>query len=608
LALEAAEQALDLAPEYATAHFLRGWILLDADEPALAAVAFEEGCRLAPHDVYGLTGATRALQLLGRGGEAAATARRAVAAETDDGYVMAIAAAAYEEDQPRARERLVALLLREAQTCLAAGRSAEARAFAERALHTAPESADAHAMIARVHSDAGNWNQALAAADEAMRRDPRSFAGQLERAIALDWLDQRQAAIDALRGAATIEPENAAIWKLLGDLCYDDRQFAAAAEAYGRVVDLDSDHRDALLGLSRSLDNLNRDSDADVLAERGIRLYWANRDEESLDVLRRAIKLDPSLGEARRHLGLAHVALDQWSEAVAMLGPLVEKEPYRSDAYAGGSLAFALMALDQHSRAAELSRRAITSAPDVAFGWQIRARLLNESGWYVDAMEAARQAIRLEPDTGWPYQSLAWAIERAGEHALAIEAWSDAERMNPGDLWATKGRANALAQVGSTEEAAVVYRQVLMSVDLKARAGSESAAETPLDSDDLALRGWCRLCLGDYADAVKLMISALVVRADRSVQFDLALAMLCAGQTNQAVVEYERGVKWLEGADQLRRRGALAVAIADIDRFGASLSGSGADVAIMCRGLLAGEFDRYVDLHPDHDGVDGGDG
>jgi tetratricopeptide (TPR) repeat protein len=304
-----------------------------------------------------------------------------------------------------------------------------------------------------------------------MRRDPRSFAGQLERAIALDGLDQRQAAIDALRGAATIEPENAAIWKLLGDLCYDDRQFAAAAEAYGRVVDLDSDHRDALLGLSRSLDNLNRDSeaadrlqsytwrhptDADVLAERGIRLYWANRDEESLDVLRRAIKLDPSLGEARRHLGLAHVALDQWSEAVAMLGPLVEKEPYRSDAYAGGSLAFALMALDQHSRAAELSRRAITSAPDVAFGWQIRARLLNESGWYVDAMEAARQAIRLEPDTGWPYQSLAWAIERAGEHALAIEAWSDAERMNPGDLWATKGRANALAQVGSTEEAAVV--------------------------------------------------------------------------------------------------------------------------------------------------------
>ena len=348
------------------------------------------------------------------------------------------------------------------------------------------------------------------------------------------------------RGAearAELDPTNARAWKLLGSVFAEDsgRQ-DAATDAYRRVIDLDADDREALLGLSLTLDRLHHDSEAaDLLAP-----YTAAHPDDSAVWRNGASGCTGRTGTRRisrcsdtpsrwtrrttrpRHMGLAHIPLDQWSQAVAVLRPLVEKETYRDNAYACASLAFALMALDEHSEAAPLTSRVIRPArhcvrvADSSPSPQ-RDRLVPGRD------ESAREAIRFEPETGWPYQSLAWAIELGDDPVKAIAAWSDAEHMNPGDPWTTKGRANALARGGMPEQATRVYLEVLASVDEKARA-AQTSDKTSLDADDLALRGWCRLCLGEYADAVKVMISALIVRPRPSDQFDLALAMLCAAE------------------------------------------------------------------------------
>jgi tetratricopeptide (TPR) repeat protein len=633
-ALEIAEESRRLGPGTSATHFVAGWILLDLGDPAAAKVAFDEGLALAPDDSSGLAGAARALAAMDRVDDAGSVARRAVDAGTDDGVTTALAAMAFEEGDDEdeairlyeaaleidpevgfARERLVGLLVSRADDLLDRGSEQEATDLVRRALDADPRAATAHAEQARIFAQAGRWPDSLAAADRAVDCDPDLAWGHLQRADALRGLGRVAKAVDAAVRATEAAPNNADVWTLLGDLHLEQNDARAAADAYRTALDRDPEHRAAVIRLSEALDRLDLDheavpfltdfvdrhpDDAEVLRHLGMRLYWSNRDAESLDVLLRALKLDPAQHDARRHVGLVYVALDQWSDAVAWLGPLIDEEGQEADGYARASLAFALMALERHSEAAPLTRSVIDAEPQFAFGWQIRAQLLSESGWYRNAIEAAREAIRWEPQTSWPYQTLAWAIERAGEPREAIDAWHAAEEKSDGDLWATKGRANALAKSGEHELANDLYHVVLDALDAKTRGGSESSAATSLNSDDLALAGWCRLCLGEYADAVKLLISSVVVRADPVVQFDMALAMLCAGQTKQAAREYERGVEWLDGIDPLHRRGVLTVGIGDIDRFRTRLDGKAVDVAGSCRARLAAEFNVYEHLHPDN--------
>ncbi len=633
-ALDLAQESRRLGPTAPTPHFVAGWIMLDLDDPEAAQEAFEEGLALAPEDGFGLAGSARALAAMERVAEAAAVARRALEVGTDDGFTTALGAMAYQDGEDEdeairlyetaleldpgldfARERLVGLLVQEADDRLARDLAQEATDLVRRALAADPNAAAAHAEQARIHAHAGQWVDALAAADRAVEHDPDLAWGHLERAEALRGLERGPEALEALDSATGAEPDNPAVWTFLGDLHFQQEEYSAAADAYRTALRLDDEDRDALIRLSQALDALDLDNeavpylsayldrhpdDAEVLRHLGIRLYWANRDEESLEVLLRALKLDPGQHDARRHIGLVYVALDRWSDAVAWLRPLIEDEVDEPDGYARASLAFALMALERHSQAAPLTRSVIEAAPQFAFGWQIRARLLNESGWYEEAILAAREAITWDAQPAWPYQSLAWATERSGALQDAIDAWRDAEERSADDPWAIKGRANALAQTGREEEAAGLYRQVLDVLDAKAGSDAEPRDEASLDSDDLALAGWCRLCLGEHADAVKLLISSVVVRADPSVQYDLALAMACAGQTRQAKREYQRGLDALHDVDELRRRGLLLVAIGDIDRFGAHLDSSAAKAVAACRGMLAAELEVYQHVHPDN--------
>jgi hypothetical protein len=128
--------------------------------------------------------------------------------------------------------------------------------------------------------------------------------------------------------------------------------------------------------------------------------------------------------------------------------------------------------------------------------------------------------------------------------------------MDPGALWAKEGLANVLRRIGMSRDADRLCEEVI----------TEGLRRANEEIDLLELVGWCQLRLGRADEAVETLSDALQ-RDGRwiAVRFDLALALLCAGERSRAFLEYSRGVHQAVNGGVERLRGVVRVAIDDLD-------------------------------------------
>jgi tetratricopeptide (TPR) repeat protein len=136
---------------------------------------------------------------------------------------------------------------------------------------------------------------------------------------------------------------------------------------------------------------------------------------------------------------------------------------------------------------------------------------------------------------------------------LAYEA---ALTLDPSAMWAKEGLSNVLRRMGDEREADRLCEEVVR----------EGRQRYEAEEDLWELVGWCELRLGRYQDAVATLREAL--RRDGrwiAVRFDLALALLCAGERSRAFLEYSRGVHQAVNGGVERLRGCLRVALDDLE-------------------------------------------
>jgi tetratricopeptide (TPR) repeat protein len=128
--------------------------------------------------------------------------------------------------------------------------------------------------------------------------------------------------------------------------------------------------------------------------------------------------------------------------------------------------------------------------------------------------------------------------------------------MEPGALWAKEGLANVLRRLGMNEDADRLCREVV----------DEGLLRAEEELDLLELVGWCQLRLGRVDEAVETLRLALA-RDGRwiAVRFDLALALLCAGERSRAFLEYSRGIHQAVNGGVERLRGVVRVALDDLE-------------------------------------------
>jgi tetratricopeptide (TPR) repeat protein len=187
-----------------------------------------------------------------------------------------------------------------------------------------------------------------------------------------------------------------------------------------------------------------------------------------------------------------------------------------------------------------------------------RAEALSEAGEYAAALKELEASFQADAPSAAVFTARGWALENLGPDRLADArtAYEAALRLDPSAMWAKEGLSNVLRRMGMVREADLLCEEVV----------DEGRQRYSVEEDLWELVGWCELRLGRYDDAVATLREAL--RRDGrwiAVRFDLALALLCAGQRSRSFLEYSRGVHQAVNGGVERLRGCLRVALDDLE-------------------------------------------
>jgi tetratricopeptide (TPR) repeat protein len=134
-----------------------------------------------------------------------------------------------------------------------AGQFGAARKSAERSLEIIPanESSAIHAAIARCLLNDGKTDQALAAADAAIRHDPKNTSALLARAACFLSAEKLAESLKILNDAISLQPNTAEGYFLRSTVYMKKRQFQQALDDASRAIELDPYNPDFLIHRSK---------------------------------------------------------------------------------------------------------------------------------------------------------------------------------------------------------------------------------------------------------------------------------------------------------------------------------------------------------------------
>ncbi|MEN6543377.1 tetratricopeptide repeat protein [Parvibaculum sp.] len=193
-------------------------------------------------------------------------------------------------------------------------------------------------------------------------------------------------------------------------------------------------------------------ANAGVLRLMGVLAHEAGRNDRAIEMLQRALDVDPDYSTAHRNL--AHVfalegknldALHHYSEAARLdpadINALIEAARLQSDVL--GNYEAALSAYDQGLR----------SAPNDARLHRGRGKMLAEMDRPDEAIAALAEAARLAPGDGIVAYHQGTILARFGHTQEAADAFGRAAELNPTDAETWIAYGNALAAIKEKQKA-----------------------------------------------------------------------------------------------------------------------------------------------------------
>jgi serine/threonine-protein kinase len=218
-------------------------------------------------------------------------------------------------------------------------------------------------------------------------------------------------------------------------------------ELYERAITKDPDYAMAHVGLALAHMELGETGAVQPeLAHRGGR-----------EAARRALELDPELGEAHSALAVVSLAADyDFVAAERGFKRALELTPSSADAYdLYGKLC---SALERYDEALAMQRRARALDP-LAHPLDFATTLLR-AGSFDEALEAATRAIEIEPGTPRGQATVGWALILNGRHDEGLAHLETAASLAPGETAWLAQLGQARAMVGDTDEARDVLRRL----------------------------------------------------------------------------------------------------------------------------------------------------
>ena len=187
----------------------------------------------------------------------------------------------------------------------------------------------------------------------------------------------------------------------------------------------------------------------------GIIALQTRNTQQAVELIGKAIALNPGVPTAHCNLGSALTALQRHAEALTSFNKAIALKPDLADAH--GNRAAALIALNQHEQAVTSCNKALALKPDYAEAHNNRAHALNALKRHDEAIAACDRAIALRPNYPEALNNRGNALNSLARHADALASYDKAIAFAPKYAEAYNNRGNALFHMGRADEAAASY-------------------------------------------------------------------------------------------------------------------------------------------------------
>ena len=324
------------------------------------------------------------------------------------------------EHLERARDPLtpdVGLYLTLGRLYVTAGESAKAIEVLNVLLEAEPQFAEALALVAEAHEAQGEWDEAAAVYERAVRSNPRRMRYRRQLASALLSAGQSELALDVLRELVRVRPDDAGGWYLLSDLELELNNYDAAEAAARRVIELEPEGLRGAYVLSSVLGAQHEYQamvDALEPAARAARATGI-APGQTASLLRR-------LGVAYERLGDYHAAIDTLTDALD-LAP--------SDPGLQAQLVQVYLDAGRLDEAGDLVRQARQARPGNVVLLRLEAQTLSARGAVGDAVAMLERALAQYEDQPVVHIALADMYSRQDRVDDAVRVLQAAEARFP---------------------------------------------------------------------------------------------------------------------------------------------------------------------------------
>ncbi len=281
-------------------------------------------------------------------------------------------------------------------------------------------------------------------------------------------------AVDLLRRAVAVNPDDATAARNYGHLLTQLKRFDEALASFERLLKLRPDDAEGYNNRGVVLQKLQRTAEALASYEqalrlkpsyaqayynRGVALRASDRLEDALRSYDRALALNPHHADSHNNRGVVLQQLNRPQEALRSYEQALAIKA--DDAEVCSNRGSALLALGRPEEALESCERALAIAPRYAEAHGNRGNALRALKRFDEALASYARALAIRPDCADVHKSRGVALQELERPEEALQSFERALAIRPNDAEGHISYANALMRLRRPEQALQSYARAL---------------------------------------------------------------------------------------------------------------------------------------------------
>jgi tetratricopeptide (TPR) repeat protein len=462
-----------------------------------------------------------------------------------------------------------------AELKLKIGQVPESFEFINKSIKLDPSYRPPYIMAGILKSSAGKDLEAVDYLRKAVKLDPSREDAYLHLSLSLTRLFEYEEAVSTLKALVKINPDSVLGYYYLGRTYSQMKLYREALGHFKKTLELRPEFDQAEIDMAATYEamgeysqaiesyrsQLDKDENRGVVLQRLIQLLIQQRRfPEALELLRISVKTGYGGNETLRKIGLVHLELDQFDEAISVFKEMLDKDPvaYQIRLYLG--IAFEEKG-DLDTAYTEFSKIPNGSAPyleaigHIAFILKEQEKPDQAIGIIKEAIKTNEKQVELYLNLATLYESiekidlgLAFLLEnesrfqaepryhfrigvlldKIGKRAESIERMKMVLTLNANDAQALNYLGYSYAEMGINLEEALRHLKLAVSI-------------RPNDAFIIDSLGWVNFKLKRYDEAVRLLEDAFsLVNDDSTIAEHLGDAYAARHEFKKALKQYRK--------------------------------------------------------------------